>query len=300
MVRRGERTKLTLRRKTPLGDEIVDYADVYCTDLFAEIAEEFIGHASDPAYNPEAKPWALLVWPNAPNVQTPPNRYIDAPLPSWKRPPSFLERDMSDKPAEILHSPKVRNSIEFHRATGARQLRSLMAVDDLVERVFAKVAETGMSESTWGIFTSDNGRFWGEHRLFGKLYGYEEGVAVPLRMRVPGMGDGALRSFAGNIDVAPTLLDIAGAEATADFDGRSLLPLLEGKTWNRAMLAENWTLARYDALRTKRWRYVLWPRTRSRELYDRTRDPWELRNIASEREAVVQRLHQTLSNRKKA
>lgn len=286
-------TTLTMRHKDRDRDESVLYEDVYCTDLFADLAETFVDHASDPTHNPLSKPWALLVWPNAPNFHTPPDRYASAPLPPWKRPPSFLEKDMSDKPAEIRRSPRRQDSAARHGRTRAGQLRSLMAVDDLVGRVFDRISAVGAADSTWGFFTSDNGRFWGEHRLSGKLYGYEEGVHVPLRMTIPDSVGGGFDELVGNIDVVPTLLDLAGYAGDPEVDGRSLLPLLDGTAagWRGAMLEENWATARYDGIRTGRWRYLFWPESGARELYDRAADPWELRNIAAEQRNVAMRLH---------
>ena len=295
-------TTLTMRRKDAFGDEVVVYDRIHCTDLFAEIAVNFLDHATDPAHNPSGKPFALFVWPNAPNFGVPPERHARAGLPPWQEPPSFLEADLSDKPSEVRRSRWRRDSAEIHEATRARQLRSLMAVDDLVERLVLKLEDVGAADSTWGMFTSDNGRFWGEHRLSGKLYGYEEGVHLPLRMRVPGLEDGRIDALVANIDVAPTLLDLAGDPTGHAFDGSSFLPLLNGDAldWRRAFLAEGWGYARYDSIRTMRWRYVFWPTTGHEELYDLDRDRFELTNIAVSRREVVERLHARLRRLKRS
>jgi len=85
--------------------------------------------------------------------------------------------------------------------------------------VWARIARYGWRRHTWGIYFSDNGRFWGEHHLRKKYAGYEEAIHVPFRMAVPGLGRRSFDELVANIDIAPTLVDLAGDDSNHDFAG---------------------------------------------------------------------------------
>src|SRR5439155_24504628 len=120
-------------------------------------------------------------------------------------------------------------------------LESLRAVDRGVHRITRALKRTGELSNTVLVFTSDNGFYYGEHRLRGgKGLPYDEGVRVPFLVRVPKpLRAGApvgrtIHLPVAGVDVAPTLLRLAGAEPCRQsgncrtLDGRSLLPLLRG------------------------------------------------------------------------
>lgn len=274
-------TEFTLHERFGEHDEIVAYPnpqfpDAYATRVFATKAQQFLERA------PQDKPFALLVWTTAPNTMGPEPAYADAPLPEWKKPPSFMERDLTDKPLEIRRSQEVESSPSFHRIARADQLRQLMTVDDMVETILGALDASGLRDDTWGVYTSDNGRFWGEHRLKSKVYAYEESARVPFRMMIPDYPARRFNQLAANIDLAPTLMELAGDTSAHDFNGRSLLPLIEGtsRSWRNGVLIEHLpTSRRYDALRTNKWLYVEWPGSGHRELYQLRLDPYQLRNV---------------------
>ncbi len=275
-------------------DEVREYGfddePVYATEVFADIAERFIRRAEDLIFNPSGKPWALFVWPNAPHpplVSEP--QYAGLEVAEWRRPPSFLERDMSDKPKEVRRSPFRSTNADGHLATRAGQLRMLESVDDLVQEVFGTMDELDVTDSTWGVYSSDNGRFWGEHGLREKFYAYEESIHVPFRMAIPEVGGMILPGMVTNVDLAPTFLALAGDTTFHPFDGVSLLPLVDGTAsiWRTEVFIENWQQARYRAIRTARWKYVRWLRTGHQELYDLLNDPFELKNVAKRRKGIV-------------
>ena len=230
------------------------------------------------------------------------------PLP---RPASFDERDVSDKPSFVRELPRLsREQVKALRVRYRCTLASLQAVDRGVERVYEAFEAAGEINNTVFIFTSDNGYYFGEHRLEGKSVPYEEAIRVPLAIRLPAAlqpEGGTVRETSAttaNIDLAPTILDLAGAEAcTPDdcrtMDGRSVLPLMLGdETWpaDRAILLESQRneldgqSCRYRAIRTTDALYaehasVLDPRTgecrRAEEIerYDLAADPFELENL---------------------
>ena len=234
--------------------------------------------------------------------------FSDEPLP---RGPSFDERDVSDKPSFVRDRPRLsREQVQALRTRYRCTLASLQAVDRGVKRVFKAFATAGEIDNTVFIFTSDNGYYFGEHRLVGKSLPYEEGLRVPLAIRIPDSLQpevGSPReSFAAtaNVDLAPTILELAGAEpclagGCRTMDGRSLVPLmLNSATWpaDRAILLESHRnnrdghSCRYRGLRTPKTLYVehasvLDPRTgecrRASEIerYDLAADPFELENL---------------------
>ena len=306
---RNSFSRFALREKWGVGsilrNEIVffpnrAYPDAYVTNVFADIATGFLSRAADERYNPNGKPWALLVWPSAPNIPRPAPEYQNAPIPEWHRPPSFAERDLTDKPVEMRTGPEHNSSVSQHEKWRALQLRELLSVDDLVEQVFAAVDKLGVRSRTWSLYTSDNGRFYGEHGLMKKRYGYEEAIRVPFRMFVPGRQRATVDQLVANIDVAPTLLELAGDKNNHRFDGRSLLPLLESRSaWRRAVLIENWAPTRYEGLRTRRWKLIVWLPSRHVELYDLITDRLEMTNVARERPRTVQNLMKHVGSIKK-
>jgi hypothetical protein len=121
-------------------------------------------------------------------------------------------------------------------------LASLLAVDDLVEKLVKTLDDTGQLGRTVIIFTSDNGFFYGEHRVTeGKYLPYEESIRVPLIIVGNGFPAGAtVTQPVSNVDLAPTIVALTGARARRVMDGQPLLPLVlnpeQGKS--RTLLIE--------------------------------------------------------------
>lgn len=173
-----------------------------------------------------------------------------------------------------------------------QQQRCLAAVDEGMSRLLSALQETGQLERTLVVFAGDNGYFHGEHGLGDKRAAYEESLRVPLLVRWPGVAQpGAVRSqMALNIDVAPTLLEAAGAGPEKGIQGRSLVGVLrEGATTLRdSFLAEYREEDRYpriatwEAVRTADWKLIRYPGHPGwDELYDLGQDPGELRNLVA-------------------
>ena len=239
------------------------------------------------------QPFFLYLAPSAPHRPATPlprdaGRFRDLP-PS--RPPSFDEHDVSDKPwgNEV---PSLSPS-EIGEIDGIREhmLESLQAVDRDVAFLVRALRRSGRLGHTVIALTSDNGFLWGEHRLLSKVWPYEESIRVPLVVRVPWLTRSRVDShLVLNIDLAPTLAQLAGVRPGLPEDGRSFVPLLEGRhtRWRRAF-TEEW-LGRpatevgspppFEALHTRRWVWVEY-RNGWRELYDLRRDPHELANLAA-------------------
>ena len=103
-----------------------------------------------------------------------------------------------------------------------QRLRSLQSVDELVESIVSTLQAAGALDDTYIIYSSDNGYHVGQHRLPpGKECGFEEDIRVPLYIRGPGVKEGYVeKGVTAHVDLAPTVLDLAGIELRPDFDGR--------------------------------------------------------------------------------
>jgi arylsulfatase A-like enzyme len=240
-------------------------------------------------YSTATRPFFALFAPYSPhNPATPAPRHEHAfpGLPPW-RPASYNEPNVNDKPAWVRAqerlSPESQTALDGFRA---RQLRSLLAVDNAVDRLLDALAESGRLEDTLVIFMSDNGLLWGEHRLTGKQAPYEESIRVPLVIRYDRLATGTRTETrqALNVDVAPTVAALAGVAAPGA-QGRSLVPLLQNRSvaWRGEFLVEslrtgpNPDVPTYCAVRGRRYMYVAYA-TREEELYDLAVDPSQLDN----------------------
>jgi N-acetylglucosamine-6-sulfatase len=171
--------------------------------------------------------------------------------------------------------------------------RSLMAVEEGVGEILRALQETNQLANTIIVFASDNGYFYGEHGLsVERRLAYEESIRMPLLVRYPQLiKAGTVREeLALNIDVAPTLLELAGVSSSITIEGRSLAPLLKnsGGDWRRSFLIEYYSdkvMPRiqkmgYKAVRTERWKYIHYLELNGMdELYDLKADPYEMRNL---------------------
>jgi N-acetylglucosamine-6-sulfatase len=262
----------------------------YLTDVVADKSVRIIERAAaadDPFFL-----YIATYAPHSPSTWAPRHDglFEDVPLP---RTPSFDEPDVSDKPAIVRNLPPMTGpqieAMEFHHQS---RLRSLQAVDDLVETVVATLEAQGLLDNTYIIYTSDNGHHMGEHRMIaGKTTAYEEDIRVPMIVRGPGVPEGQrIAAMVLNNDLGPTLAELAGAESPPFVDGRSFLPLLEdpNRGWRHSLLIQRRELethemdgaARFDAIRTEEWSYVRYG-DGDRELYDLTKDPFQLESLVS-------------------
>lgn len=180
-------------------------------------------------------------------------------------------------------------------ATIRDRLRMLAAVDESLGRLLADLAERGLLDDTAVLLTGDNGYFYGEHGLSEeRRLAYEESIRVPLVVRYPRVvrAGATPDALALTIDIAPTILELAGLAPGPALDGRSLGPLPRGERpdWRTSFVVEYWTdtvfprvyRMGYDAVRTRRHKYVRYRELPGMdELYDLETDPFELENLAA-------------------
>jgi len=173
------------------------------------------------------------------------------------------------------------------------RLRMVKAVDEGVGEMLRALEKSGQLDRTAVIFTSDEGYFFGEHGLsYERRLAYEESIHIPLLVRHPAAvrAGTTVDAFALGIDIAPTVLELAGVKPEHAMHGRSLAPLLRGGTtdWRKSFVVEYFsdkTMPRisrmgYQALRTGRWKYIHYTELEGMdELYDLARDPYEMHNV---------------------
>jgi arylsulfatase A-like enzyme len=216
--------------------------------------------------------------------------------------PDFRERGVS--PSLPVEERKRLNLEHLVR----NYYRVLLSVDENLGRVLDYLDAEGLAENTVVVYTSDNGFFLGEHGLFDKRLMYEPSIRVPMLVRYPARVKPAVDQsrLVLNVDVAPTLLELAGVPVPSWMQGRSLVPLLDGRTpaWRDAFLYEYYEypaehcVRKNRGIRTDRWKLIhFWEQPEEWELYDLERDPDETTNLAGRREhrATEQALRERLA-----
>jgi len=193
-------------------------------------------------------------------------------------------------------------------------LRCVAAVDDQLGRVLKYLEEAGLADNTIVIYTSDQGMFLGEHGWFDKRWMYEPSLRTPLIVRWPGVVEPG--SFCGAIvspiDFAATFLEIAGAKIPDDLDGRSLVPILRGKTpddWRKSFYYHYYEypgwhhVRRHYGVTDGRFKLIYFYESdvKSWELFDLEFDPNELTNVYDNPAyaTVKERMHAELDRLRK-
>ena len=251
----------------------------------------------------------------------------ETPLP---KPPNFNERNIDDKPAVLrngnnqLSQRKVAGIEKRYRA----QLETLRAMDDGIGRIVKTLKDERRLGNTYIMVFSDHGYFLGEHR-FGKskFLPHEPASSVDLLVRGPKAAKGRRsNAIVGNVDMAPTIADLAGTELGLEPDGRSFANVLKhpGKGSGRSVVLESYVLpseplkehlrdqsldsgaavsgavpyVNYTGLRAGRYKYISYE-PGGHELYDLKLDPYELSNRVKSRRyrRVVKAMNAELEDR---
>ena len=248
----------------------------YSTDIIAGRAVEFIRDTGDET------PLFLLFAPKAPHGPSIPARRHRGTFggAQRERSPDVNEADVSDKPAVVRGGKDV--GLGTLDNLERKRLESLLSVDEAVERIVGALDEEGRLDNTYIFVLSDNGYMMGSHRLMQKGLAYRESTQVRMAVRGPAFPSGIDERVAANIDIAPTIVDLAGA-ALPDPDGLSLT----GAFARDAVLLEGFGgKDGYQAVRTDRHLYVEYAKG-GRELYDYEVDPYELDNLLPADEAAA-------------
>ncbi len=259
---------------------------------------------------PEGKPFCLQVNYKAPHASAKPAPEDDHLLDDYAFP-----RHPLDNAEEAAKIPElVRGSFldvcyrrAFNDKTGdhnpfCRQYyEKIASMERSVGDIRRMLAERGLADNTVIIFLSDHGAHWGDKHLYGKWSPYEPSLKIPFIVYDPRPGGqkGVVRDdMVLNIDVAPTLLDLAGVDIPDVMDGRSLVPLISGnRTRDSRLVTRGWRthfyfehyhsgakgkyIARNEGIRTVEAKYLRWidPPEPIEESYDLLTDPMETRNL---------------------
>lgn len=167
---------------------------------------------------------------------------------------------------------------------------TLLAVDESIQSVLNYLSAQGLDQNTMVIYMGDNGFSWGEHGLIDKRHFYEESVKVPFLVYAPGLfkGGKTIQRMVQNIDVAPSVLELAGLKKPDYMPGQSFVQLLQGneQNWRDRIFYEYYW--EYDfpmtptvfGVRTDKYKYIryhgVWDQN---ELYDLENDPAEIYNL---------------------
>jgi arylsulfatase A-like enzyme len=199
----------------------------------------------------------------------------------------FRERGV---PESLPREERKRKNLE---ALVRNYYRVLLSVDENLGRVLDALDKEGLDRNTVVVYTSDNGHFLGEHGLYDKRLMYEPSIRVPMLVRFPARAKAGLvdrTHMVLNVDVAPTLLELAAVPVPAGLHGRSFVPLLEGRDtpWRDAFLYEFYEypadlcVRKNRGVRTATHKLIhFYEQPEEWELYDLVSDPDETVNLAS-------------------
>jgi len=250
----------------------------YITEELTDYALEFISRERE-------NPFCLVLSHKAVHhqFQPPPERagiYRDKDLPL----PAEADTWISMAP-DLLYCGLIGPLERTYR----NYMETLYATDLEIGRIVESLQEEGIAGETVVIYFADNGFLLGEHRLMDKRWPYEESIRVPCIIYDPrrkGAGGRTAEQMVLNIDLAPTMLEMAGLPVPAGMEGRSMLAYLQGDgaPGRRAWLYEYFRDFPYrvpdmEAVRTERYKYVEYRGRKADELFDLAKDPGEKRNI---------------------
>jgi arylsulfatase A-like enzyme len=296
---------------------------VHLTRIMGDQSLAFLGGV------PDDRPFCLSVSFKAPHVQdTDPRQFVydtaysdlyaaaTIPVPETADPRYFEQLPDYLRTSEARHRWQMRFATpEAYQESVKGYYRLITGVDDVVGRIRDALRRLGRADNTIIVLTGDNGFYLGEHGLAGKWYGHEESIRVPLLYYDPRQPETQRRNeIALNIDIAPTLLDVAGVAVPPVMQGRSLLPLVRGEKvadWREDFYYEHaydvqklvdegrisperlWPIPRSEGVVSLDWKYLHYydyPPP-NEELYDLQNDPHETTNLADNAEYQADREH---------
>ena len=207
----------------------------------------------------------------------------------------------------IFHAPAADGKRPGGLADNAVHLdylRHIRGVDQNVVRILDTLDSLGLTEDTVVVYSSDNGFYLGEHCSGDKRSLYDESMRIPLLVRYPRLfGKGlVVDDLALNIDLAPTILDLAGVAAPKEMQGASWKELASGRKpvdWRQSIFAHYYKelgdVPTCYAIRTTTHKLVKYPNLPEfTEVFDLTTDPYEIKNLVSDK-ALTEKLDAELT-----
>ncbi len=217
--------------------------------------------------------------------------------PEWQRRKTF---GFKWKKGDIIPAELKEKKWPINKYKNMQLLRSLIAVDESLGKVIEALEKIGELENTVIIYSSDNGYFMGEHTFKDKRLAYENSIRVPMIIRYPRLikESTEIDEQCLNIDLAPTILELAGIDKPNYMQGESMLDIITGKKnskWRKSILFEYyvddaWPYAGPDqlAVRTNQFKLVdNFLENDIDELYDLINDPGEMNNLINDEEYEI-------------
>ena len=226
----------------------------------------------------------------------------DMPIPetftkeAWDAQPDFIKTSIGANEAKVARDFKfVKGTNEHHQKLVAQYYALIQGMDASVGRVRESLKKYGFDENTVLIFTSDNGYLLHDKGLIGKWLLYEQSLRVPMMIydpRAPATNRGQVRDEQVlNVDIAPTILSLAGIKVPEQFEGTDLSPLLRGgkPDWRSDAFFEHTysetgdrTIPKSVGVRSDKWKYIRYisETPAYEQLFDLKKDADELNNLA--------------------
>ena len=296
----------------------------YMTDILTQKTVEWLKNKRDPK-----KPFSLNLWHKAvhenhspaprhdgmyeaDDLPTPP---YDTHLENFKGKPEWQRiKAWDSKWKEYISTETIEPKPWPIKGDKFKKLlECLGAVDESLGTVLNTLEELGELENTVVIYSSDNGYFMGEHGYWDKRIAYENAMRIPMLIRYPKKikANTKIKENALNIDLAPTILELAGLEKPSYMQGKSMVKLLEGteKKWRDAFMFEYYVDDAYPyagpnmlAVRTENFKLIdAFLENDIDELYDLKNDPGEMHNLINDPayDTIEKELRKKLADLKK-
>ncbi|QDU81075.1 Choline-sulfatase [Polystyrenella longa] len=228
------------------------------------------------------------------------NQYADTVLPRSE----LLNEKYFQQLPDFLQNSESRtrwhrrfNTEEKWNESVKNYYRLVSGIDELLGKVRQQLEESGKADNSIIVFSSDHGFYLGERGLAGKWFIHEESIRIPMIIfdpRQPDSERGQVHDeMVLSIDVAPTIMDLAGVDAPATVQGRSLIPITkqEKVDWRHEFLYEHrfahHAIPKSEGVRTEDWKYVRYIETEPvhEELYNLKQDPLEVNNLVNNPES---------------
>lgn len=280
--------------------QMVDGEKKYLTTAMEEKAIKFIQDT------PKDKPFLLIMCLPEPHGQSGPWNYHDPDFtveePNGPAPePETMSKEAYDLLPQAIKDSKNAYYENYNKTFGGydgymEKVRDYTARTDLsVGRIRQVLKELDLEDNTIVIFASDNGSMWGAHGITGKWNMYEESIRVPMMIHDPRLKKskiGKRDQMVLNIDLAPTIIDLAELPIPDQMQGETFLPIVNKpsaagrKDWyyehDVQTRAKGKDLPRCEGVRTGQWKYIRYKDTDpvQEELFDLSKDPEELNNLS--------------------
>ena len=260
-------------------------------DYDDEVGFRAVRKLRDLARSDDERPWHLTVsftHPHDPYVARQQfwDLYDDVEIPMPVTAP-IGESDLDPHSARLRHviaADVTDVTAEQVRTARRAYLANISYVDHWIGELLATLDRHGMRDDTVIVFTADHGDMLGERGLWYKMNFFEHSARIPLILAGTRLPAGRAVTPASLLDVAPTLMDLAGVEPAPQFDGVTLLPFVAEPDPDRTVVGEylgEGAVAPIFMLRRGRWKFV-WSEADPPQLYDLDRDPAELVNLAAD------------------